>query len=226
MPFCPQCGVNNPSLARFCDQCGAVLIPVPAQAQAPTIPPATPTATTIPAGTPVVVAGPNSCPKCATAVIPGEAFCENCGAALLNVPARPAAPIVPPIQPQQPSMPTQSRPTTTPAARTTLAPAILVVRASGAILTLPASSEAIVGRADPVSNFFPDLDLAPHDAVIHGVGRRHARLFVQGGQIYIEDLDSTNGTFRNRARLAPRQPVALLNGDELRLGSLLLNVQI
>jgi pSer/pThr/pTyr-binding forkhead associated (FHA) protein len=102
----------------------------------------------------------------------------------------------------------------------------LVVRTSGAILTLPSSGEAIVGRADPVSNFFPELDLTPHDAVTHGVGRRHARLFVQGGQIYLEDLDSTNGTFRNRARLAPRQPVALLNGDELRLGSLLLNIQI
>ena len=228
MPFCPQCGVNNPSSARFCDQCGAVLIPVPAQTQASTIAPSTPAATTIPAGSPVVVAGPNSCPQCASAVIPGEAFCEQCGAALLNTPPRPATPMVPPAQPP-PSTPTpaaQPRPNAIPAARTTLAPASLVVRSSGAILSLPASNEAIVGRADPVSNFFPDLDLTPHDAVTHGVGRRHARLFIQGGQIYLEDLDSTNGTFRNRARLVPRQPVALLNGDELRLGSLLLNIQI
>ena len=28
MPFCPQCGIDNPANARFCDQCGAALIPV------------------------------------------------------------------------------------------------------------------------------------------------------------------------------------------------------
>lgn len=27
MPFCPQCGVDNPAGARYCDQCGAMLIP-------------------------------------------------------------------------------------------------------------------------------------------------------------------------------------------------------
>ncbi|PMP83882.1 MAG: hypothetical protein C0184_04655, partial [Chloroflexus aggregans] len=30
MPFCPQCGAANPDSARFCDQCGAKLIPAPA----------------------------------------------------------------------------------------------------------------------------------------------------------------------------------------------------
>jgi pSer/pThr/pTyr-binding forkhead associated (FHA) protein len=108
----------------------------------------------------------------------------------------------------------------------TLNAASLVVRASGAILALPAAAQAVVGRADPVSNFAPDLDLTPHGAIESGVGRRHARLFVQGGQILIEDLDSTNGTFRNGVRLAPRQPTPVANGDELRLGSLTLAVQL
>ncbi|HRC76531.1 MAG TPA: zinc ribbon domain-containing protein, partial [Kouleothrix sp.] len=38
MPFCPQCGVDNPASARFCDQCGAALIPVPAAPAAATTP--------------------------------------------------------------------------------------------------------------------------------------------------------------------------------------------
>lgn len=113
-----------------------------------------------------------------------------------------------------------------PPARTTLAPAALIVRETGAILPLPATNEVVVGRADPVSNFFPDLDLTPYGAVERGVGRRHLRLFVQDGQIYGEDLDSTNGTLRNSARLAPRQPTPLAAGDELRLGSLALAVQL
>ncbi|RRR72252.1 MAG: FHA domain-containing protein, partial [Candidatus Viridilinea halotolerans] len=83
-----------------------------------------------------------------------------------------------------------------------------------------------LGRSDPVSNFFPDLDLTPFDAVGNGVGRRHVRIFVQSGQVCVEDLDSTNGTFRNSARLAPRQPIPLANGDELRLGNLALTIQL
>jgi hypothetical protein len=37
MPYCPQCGIDNPATARYCDQCGAALIPVTAAA-APTSP--------------------------------------------------------------------------------------------------------------------------------------------------------------------------------------------
>jgi hypothetical protein len=72
MPFCPQCGVDNPESARYCDQCGAMLIPVPAQTTAP----ATAPATSVPA------IGPTVCPQCGQAAIPGEAFCDNCGAPL------------------------------------------------------------------------------------------------------------------------------------------------
>jgi pSer/pThr/pTyr-binding forkhead associated (FHA) protein len=84
----------------------------------------------------------------------------------------------------------------------------------------------VVGRADAVSNFFPDVDLTPHGALDTGVGRRHARLLVQGGALLVEDLDSTNGTFLNGARLAPRQPAPLGAGDELRLGNLALRVEL
>jgi hypothetical protein len=245
VPFCPQCGVENPASARFCDQCGAVLVPVPVQGQAtaaaiPVPAPVAAPAPAAPAPAPVA-AGPSSCPQCGTAVIPGEAFCDNCGAALLGAPqAAPApAPSLPfggvPAQPSypapQPVAPTPPRPAPAPVApappaRLVLAPASLIVRASGTRLPLPAATETTLGRADPVSNFFPDIDLTPHEAINSGVGRRHARIFVQSGLIYAEDLDSTNGTFRNGARLAPRQPTPLANGDELRLGNLALTVQL
>ncbi len=58
-------------------------------------------------------------------------------------------------------------------------------------------TQAIVGRADAVSKFYPDLDLTPHGALDNGVGRKHLRLFVQGGQIMAEDQDSTNRTIIN-----------------------------
>jgi pSer/pThr/pTyr-binding forkhead associated (FHA) protein len=46
----------------------------------------------------------------------------------------------------------------------------------------------------------------------------HARITQQGGQFYIEDLDSTNYTFVNQQRLQPRQPHPLQDEDEVRFG--------
>jgi pSer/pThr/pTyr-binding forkhead associated (FHA) protein len=104
--------------------------------------------------------------------------------------------------------------------RTSLASSRLVVVATSAVLALPAGTQAVVGRGDPVSNFFPDVDLTPHGALDMGVGRRHVRLFIQSGQVMVEDLDSTNGTQVGGQRLAPRQPQPLRNGDRILLGQL------
>jgi len=49
------------------------------------------------------------------------------------------------------------------------------------------------------------------------VSRRHARIIVAGGVATIEDLSSTNGTFVCGRPLAT--PAALMDGDEIRLGS-------
>jgi pSer/pThr/pTyr-binding forkhead associated (FHA) protein len=106
-----------------------------------------------------------------------------------------------------------------------LAPARLVVTNSGADLPLPAAPEAIVGRADPVSNYFPDIDLTPHGALDNGVGRRHMRIFLHSGQFYLEDLDSTNGTFFNNQRLAPRSPQLIQAGESVMLGKLTLRLE-
>jgi len=97
-----------------------------------------------------------------------------------------------------------------------------VLAASGTALPLPSSAHAIVGRADKVSNFFPDIDLTDHGALDGGVGRRHLRLAVQNGQIVAEDMDSTNGTIVNGQKLAPRQPHPLRDGDTIQLGKLIL----
>jgi hypothetical protein len=236
MPFCPQCGVDNPPSARFCDQCGAALIPT--------------TSSTAPVAQPRAAAvGPTVCPQCGAAAIPGEAFCDNCGAPLA-APARPTAavpmppasagappqPVYPPPQPTSvaPAAPAPARapapmpPVSAPAPaapRTTLAPARLLVTRTGAMLPLPQSNQAIIGRADPMSNFMPDVDLGSYDALAQGVGRRHARLLVQNGQMVVEDLDSTNGTFVNGQRLQPRQPQPLHDGDQLQLGRLGLQVR-
>ena len=78
--------------------------------------------------------------------------------------------------------------------------------------------EILIGREDPVSGVFPDVDLTPHGGEEGGVSRRHARIFVEGGAYFIEDLDSTNFTFVNKQKLAPKTRQALNDGDEIRCG--------
>lgn len=53
------------------------------------------------------------------------------------------------------------------------------------------------------------------------VSRLHARIYTEEGVVYLEDLNSTNGTFKNGLRLQPYEKRRLEEGDEIRLGKLL-----
>lgn len=52
------------------------------------------------------------------------------------------------------------------------------------------------------------------------ISRMHARFSRSGNRIYITDLNSTNGTFRNGMRLEPNASELIEPGDEIRLGKL------
>jgi serine/threonine-protein kinase len=83
-------------------------------------------------------------------------------------------------------------------------------------------SENLVGRRDPQSNIFPEVDLSKYDPQTK-ISRRHARIWREGGNFLVEDLGSSNGTilmagYSDMVRLTPRQPHVLGNGDRLRLG--------
>jgi hypothetical protein len=53
------------------------------------------------------------------------------------------------------------------------------------------------------------------------VSRHHARLSFRNGQWYLEDLNSSNGTYVNNVRI--NRPAPLMEGDELRFGDELLD---
>ncbi len=99
-----------------------------------------------------------------------------------------------------------------------------MVQGTNASLPLPpGKTEIVIGREDPVSNVFPEIDLTAHGGDEGGVSRRHARIVIQGAQVFIEDLNSTNYTYVNQQRLVPGQPHPLNDGDEIRLGRVKLN---
>ncbi len=54
------------------------------------------------------------------------------------------------------------------------------------------------------------------------VSRRHLRLAAAGDQFYVEDLNSSNGTFLNEQRLSPFKPARLDYGAKVALGDLVL----
>ncbi|MDT7809311.1 MAG: hypothetical protein QOJ70_3124 [Acidobacteriota bacterium] len=84
----------------------------------------------------------------------------------------------------------------------------------------------LVGRTDPQSNIFPDIDLSRFDPETK-ISRRHARVWREGDTFLVEDLGSVNGTVVNDAvRLGPRQPRPLADGDRLRLGETTLHFLI
>ena len=84
----------------------------------------------------------------------------------------------------------------------------------------------LVGRTDPLSNIFPEVDLSRFDPQTK-VSRRHARIWRDGESFMVEDLGSVNGTVINDIiRLEPRKPRALDSGDRIKLGETTLHFLI
>lgn len=86
-------------------------------------------------------------------------------------------------------------------------------------------TEAIFGRRDPATGAIPDIDLTPFAGYRMGVSRRHAAIRQNNEQsLDLWDLGSSNGTYLNGQRLNAHRPYRLHNGDEIRLGQMLIRV--
>lgn len=80
----------------------------------------------------------------------------------------------------------------------------------------------LVGRRDPMSNIFPEVDLSKFDPQTK-ISRKHARIWRESNSYMLEDLGSSNGTVlmppaKDSIRLLPRQPHLLTHGDKIRVG--------
>lgn len=79
--------------------------------------------------------------------------------------------------------------------------------------TVPLQDEVTIGRA-------PGCAVAlPQDSYTSNL---HARAFVQDGTAWVEDLNSTNGTFVNGQRISAATP--LHRGDKLQVGRTVMEV--
>lgn len=70
---------------------------------------------------------------------------------------------------------------------------------------------AIVGKKEEVA------DIVLQDA---SIGIMHARFTEENGQVYLEDLNTEQGTYKNSVRLKPYEKVEILREDEIKMGKL------
>jgi hypothetical protein len=204
---CPVCGAAVLPGEAFCADCGASLAqpPLPpgpvaeaepeVEAAVTVVAPAI-VAEEVPTAIPIPLVP--VCPVCGSEVEATDRFCSDCGASL-----EPAAGVAV---------------AAAPAPLPTVGGARLVVASSGAEIPLSSSDELLIGREDPTSGIYPEVDLTPHGGDEGGVSRRHAKLIREQGAFFVEDLKSTNFTFVNKQKLVPGMRQSVQDGDEIRCG--------
>lgn len=84
---------------------------------------------------------------------------------------------------------------------------------------MPATERIVIGRAMEGDTGI-GFDLTPYGAYHFGVSRMHAVLTLHDGYLYLEDLNSTNGTRINGFQVTPKQRYRLRDGDEIEFGRL------
>jgi len=107
--------------------------------------------------------------------------------------------VIPPAAPARPPVPTLHR------------LVIYYPHGQQSVNLSPSTAPITIGRA-------PDNTLVISDPT---VSARHARLYLQGMQWYVQDLGSTNGTFVNEARVT-QHPVQI--GDKIRVGAIVIHL--
>jgi hypothetical protein len=98
------------------------------------------------------------------------------------------------------------------------------VAGSDSPIILKPEGQIVVGRRDPLGNEIPDIDLNPYAGYQMGISRRHASLLLHNHRLDVMDMDSRNGTFLNNVKLDPLKPRQVQNGDEVRLGKMVLRL--
>lgn len=95
----------------------------------------------------------------------------------------------------------------------------------GKIMPLESGSN-LIGRWDPETGAFPEIDLSNDDPDIK-VSRKHAVIECSDKGAVLQDLGSLNGTFVNRdKRLEGEERAELKHDDEIIIGKTVLRFEV
>lgn len=252
---CPFCQFDNEDGALFCEQCKSDLVTVaatpaakPAMAEPvpmaaiveepiPLVPLAEPVmAAPVPMAMPepIALASKEPTPVAAVQVAPAVPMAEALelspvvAAPVAETPLVAAAPPV--VEPAAPAAETApAAPAAAEAAPGKLPedakPKLIVIRGMKINEEFPIYPDLnFIGRSDEKA---VDIDLTlqePEDRV--WVSRQHALITFEDGALMLEDLNSTNGTFVNRARVYPGTKRQLNVNDVIQIGTVQFKVKL
>lgn len=96
------------------------------------------------------------------------------------------------------------------------------------LATLPRLTETATGREFPLNPGANSVGRDSADLLIADstVSRRHATLTLEGDTLTVEDLGSSNGTYVGSRRLAPGERAAVMSGDTLKFGAIVLTATL
>lgn len=204
---CPNCKAPVQTDASFCGQCGFNL-----QGAAPPAASASPDPD-VPSLSPLEPLIPPD-----PLMFPVEVEGSEVASAAIEPPA-PIAQIVEPLASEPVSAPVPDVPLSPPVASSTqlqVQTARLLQVQTNLTLELPTNLSVIhIGK--PNDRIPPDIDVSgfPNSEI---VSRVHADIRVEADAYYIEDLDSSNGTYINNVPLPPGNRHRLRIGDRIALG--------
>lgn len=170
------------------------------------------------------------CPSCGHRNRPGTLICDNCGTNLVSgmkaavgtrdLVSASEAPNAPVLNE------TQLKAIESAGGSTFTDDMVLRIEIEGGatpMLVYP-KQEIILGRRDPNTGTLPDVDMTAYSGYRMGVSRTHASIRLQDKQLNLSDRGSSNGTFLNGTRLVAHRPYPLKDGDEIRLGQMVLKI--
>jgi hypothetical protein len=236
---CPFCQFDNEDGALFCEQCKSDLGAVhPAAAMAAPLPhaEAVPMAAVIEESIPMAATVSPPEPLPVPMAIPDFGAPRSMPEMPPAPPAVPMAEVAPPPAPLP--EPVAAEP---PPAAVAPPPAPAAAPAPGK-LPDDAKPRLVVLRGQKINQEFPlyegnnfigrsdekpvDIDLEDQESPDKvWISRQHAMINFETGTLTIEDLNSANGTFVNRARIHPGQPRQLNVNDVIQIGTVHLKVR-
>jgi pSer/pThr/pTyr-binding forkhead associated (FHA) protein len=164
-----------------------------------------------------------TCPACQFENDISETICGKCGVTLTALPAPAPSRITVPVPESLLNSVIPAPPPKKTTQRFDDKLAVYVVGQSKPVLVDVDVKKITFGRSTAGETPMV-IDLTPYDAHLYGVSRSHAVIFRSDNGCFLQDLESTNGTWLNEKKLLPQKLYEVTSGDLIRLGQLGLRV--